>query len=193
MITKCLTPLRAFIVLTLLCGVIYPLMVQFAALAFQTGSKGSLVVVNDKVIGSVLIGQANRDVRYFWPRPSATEPAYNAAASNSSHASIIAPEYKTTLAARVAELKKNNPDFEGDLPIDMVTASASGLDPDISPEAAHMQAERVAKARKISVKQIRTLIDANVSGKQWGFLGRERVNVLKLNLALDSLTASAQK
>jgi potassium-transporting ATPase KdpC subunit len=177
-----------FVALTVVTGVAYPLLVTVVSqAAFPHQSNGSLVVREGKLIGSELIGQQFDDARYFWGRPSATTPAYNAAASSGSNLGPTNPAQLEAVRGRVDAMKKANPGQSGPVPIDLVTASGSGLDSHISPAAAAFQVERVAKARGIDAKMIRELVGQNTAGRQLGILGEPRVNVLELNLALDGL------
>ena len=177
----------SFMLLTALTGLIYPALVTgVAQVVFPKEANGSLLVQQDKVLGSSLIGQQFSSNQYFWSRPSSTAPmAYNAAASSGANLGPTNPALTEAMAARVATIKAAHPAQKGSVPVDLVTTSASGLDPEISPAAALYQLERVASARHLSVEQVKTLIDANTQGKQWGIFGEARVNVLQLNLALD--------
>jgi len=176
------------IALTLLTGVIYPLIVTGLATAFfphQAG--GSLVVRAGALRGSALIGQSFSDPGHFWGRPSATAPQpYNGLASGGSNLGPENPALLDAVRARLAALHAADPDNHLPVPIDLVTASASGLDPDISPAAAHYQAARVARQRGLTLARVEQLIDRSTQGRQWGVLGAARVNVLQLNLALDA-------
>jgi K+-transporting ATPase ATPase C chain len=178
-----------FAALTILTGVIYPLVVTLVAwIAFPGAATGSLIEKDGKTIGSLLIGQPFDDDRYFWSRPSATGPyPYNAGVSSGSNLGPINPALLDAVKQRVADAKAKHPDRKEDVPVDLVTASSSGLDPHISPAAAYYQVERVAKVRNLSVEKVRTLVDQHVEGRTLGFLGEPRVNVLELNLALDEL------
>lgn len=177
-----------FVLLTLLTGVAYPLVTTgIAKLAFPQQAAGSLIEQNGQLRGSALIGQAFDQEKYFWSRPSATGPmAYNGGASSGSNLGPTNPALHAAFAARVAALKQAHPAQTGAVPLDLVTASASGLDPHISPAAAQYQLERVAKARGMSVAQVAELVAQASQGKQWGVLGEPTVNVLQLNLALDA-------
>jgi K+-transporting ATPase ATPase C chain len=173
---------------TLLTGVAYPLTVTAAARLFPSERSGSLVAKSGSVVGSRLIGQPFTSPAYFWSRPSATSPApYNAAASSGSNLGPSNPALVDAVKARVAALRAADPGNDAPVPIDLVTASASGLDPHISPAAALYQLRRVAKARGMDEGKVRALIDAHVEGRQLGVLGEPRVNVLALNSALDEL------
>lgn len=177
------------IIFTILTGFIYPGVVTLIAqLFFPWKANGSLIQINHQLMGSIHIGQYFSDPKYFWGRPSATTPfPYNAENSNGSNLGPSNPNLITAVKARIEILKKY-PTPKGLIPVDLVTASASGLDPDISPLAAYYQIPRIAKARGISEKNIQLLIDKYVKTRTFGLLGEPRVNVLKLNLALDNLT-----
>jgi K+-transporting ATPase ATPase C chain len=177
-------------VFTVLCGLIYPMVVTLAAqILFPKQAAGSLIVVNGKTVGSELIGQPFDDPKYFWGRPSATSPyAYNAANSSGSNSGPTNPDFINSVKVRVEALKKANPDMaDAPVPMDLVTASGSGLDPHISPAGAEYQVARVAKVRNIPSSKVEELIAQNTQGRWLGFIGESRVNVLKLNLALDGL------
>jgi potassium-transporting ATPase KdpC subunit len=176
--------LIAFSVLT---GIVYPAVVTgVAQLVFPQQANGSLIVKDGKVVGSSLIGQPFDDPKYFWGRPSATSPfPYNAAASSGSNQGPTNPALHEAVKSRVEALRAADPDNKAPVPVDLVTASGSGLDPHISPAAALYQVGRVAKARKMDEAAVRRLIEQHTEGRQWGFLGEPRVNVLALNLALD--------
>ena len=178
-----------FVLLTLLTGVIYPAVVTgLAQLLFPTQANGSLMIdSHGKVTGSALIGQPFNDLGHFWGRPSATSPfPYNAGASSGSNLGPTNPALIDGIKARLQTLKDNDPDNKAPIPVDLITASASGLDPHISPAAADYQINRVAKARTMKPEMLHALIEANTESRQWGFLGEPRVNVLTLNLALDA-------
>jgi K+-transporting ATPase ATPase C chain len=176
-------------VLTLLTGVAYPLAVTgIAKLAFPSQASGSLVSSGDKVIGSRLIGQPFSDPGHFWSRASGTSPyPYNASASSGTNQGPTNPALAEAVAARVKALKDADPGNTLAIPVDLVTASGSGLDPHISPAAAQYQVSRVAKARGVEASKVRELVAAHTEGRQLGFLGEPRVNVLALNLALDAI------
>jgi len=181
--------LRMLAMLTLLTGVAYPfLMTGVAQVAFAGAANGSLVAVDGKVVGSDLIGQPFDDLKYFWSRPSATAPQpYNGAASAGSNLGPRNPALADAVKDRVKTLRDADPDNTLPVPVDLVTASGSGLDPDISIAAADYQAARVAKARSVPVDKVRALVAAHTSGRTFGVLGEPRVNVLTLNLDLDRL------
>jgi K+-transporting ATPase ATPase C chain len=178
------------ILFTLLTGVVYPLAVTgLAQVLLPTQANGSLIRQNGRIVGSALIGQSYDDPRYFWGRPSATASfPYNAAASSGSNLGPTNPALITTVQARIAALRVADPGNDAPVPVDLVTASASGLDPHISPAAALYQAPRVARARNLSQEQMSALVARFTEGRQFGILGEPRVNVLKLNLALDGMS-----
>lgn len=179
-----------FFALTVLTGVIYPLIVTGLAQAiFPEEAEGSLLTNGKgKIISSALIGQPFTQPHYFWGRPSATSPnAYNAAASSGSNLGVNNPALVDAVKTRIEALKAVDPENKTPVPVDLITASGSGLDPHISIAAANYQINRVAKARHVSQKKIQELIEENTESRQLGFLGEPRVNVLKLNLALDGL------
>lgn len=183
--------LKLLLALTILTGVLYPLAVTcLAQLFFPWKANGSLIRVADQYQGSRLIGQAFQSPQYFGGRPSSTTPfPYNASASSGSNAGPSNPEYLALIESRVKALQKANPEAKEAIPVDLVTASGSGLDPEISPRAAYYQIPRIAKARHIPVDRIRSLVDSLTKPRTFGILGEPRVNVLELNLALDHLTA----
>lgn len=178
----------SILVLTLLTGIVYPLAVTgIAALAFPAKASGSLIREQGNMAGSTLIGQPFSDPRYFWGRPSATAPfPYNAALSTGSNLGPTNPDLLAAVKARVEALRAADPGNTAPIPVDLVTASASGLDPDITPAAAYYQVSRVAKARGKSDDEVRSLVASHVKGRTLGCLGEPRVNVLELNRALDS-------
>jgi potassium-transporting ATPase KdpC subunit len=180
-----------FLLLTVLTGVVYPLAVTVVAqTAFAHQANGSLVFRGSDVAGSALIGQPFDDPKYFWGRLSATAPfAYNAAASSGSNLGPLNPALVDAVTARVDALRAADPDNHTPVPVDLATASGSGLDPHVSPAAAHWQVPRVARARGLDPAAVDALVTRNTEGRQWGFLGEPRVNVLALNLALDALPA----
>ena len=178
-----------FLILTLLTGLAYPLVVTgLATSLFPTQAAGSLIFREGKTVGSTLIGQNFSDQKNFWGRPSATAPmAYNAAASGGSNMGPLNPALAEAVQARIAALRAADPANMAVVPIDLVTASASGLDPHISPAAALYQLARVARARGVSVEKVQVLIAQQTETPLMGLLGESRVNVLKLNLALQDL------
>jgi potassium-transporting ATPase KdpC subunit len=173
--------------LTVITGLVYPLVVTGIAQAvFPFQAHGSLIVEGGKVVGSALIGQPFDDPRYFWGRPSATTPfADNAGSSSGSNLSPTNPDLVRTAQARVDALRSADPGNTAPVPVDLVTASGSGLDPDISPAAALYQAPRVARARGLDPERVRELVTRHTQGRSFGVLGEPRVNVLALNIALD--------
>ena len=172
----------AFLVLTLITGIVYPLIVTAFAQLFPNKAAGSVIEVNGKAVGSELIGQPFSEPKYFWSRPSATSPQpYNGASSSGSN---LGPTNKALRDAVAERLKQFD---QKPVPVDLVTASASGLDPHISPEAARFQVSRVAKARGLTEAAVSQLVSLHTEGRTFGVLGEPRVNVLKLNLALDAL------
>ena len=176
--------------LTLLTGVIYPALVTvLAQTLFNVQANGSLLKQQDgQLIGSALIGQNFSEPKYFWSRPSATGPyPYNAAASSGSNLGPTNPALIDAIALRVQALKQADPNNKIPVPVDLVTASGSGLDPNISLAAAEYQIHRIAKIRKIDEAKLRTLVETHSQGRQWGIFGEPRVNVLQLNLALQGL------
>jgi K+-transporting ATPase ATPase C chain len=180
----------ALLVLTVITGLIYPAVVTaIAQVAFPSQANGSLITVGGKVMGSTLIGQPFDNPKYFWGRLSATSPyAYNAASSSGSNLGPTNPALIDEVKARVDALKAADPGNTQPIPVDLVTSSGSGLDPDISIAAALYQVSRVAKARGMDVAQVSTLLNQYTTGRQLGILGEPVVNVLELNLALDSLS-----
>jgi K+-transporting ATPase ATPase C chain len=177
-----------FVVLTLLTGVAYPLVVTgLAQSLFATQARGSLVLRDGKPVGSSLIGQNFSDPKHFWGRPSATSPmAYNASASSGSNQGPLNPALSDAVKGRIEALRAADPGNVAPVPVDLVTASGSGLDPHISLAGAQFQAARVAKARHLPLPQVQQLIEKHTEGQLFGFLGEPRVNVLRLNLALDA-------
>lgn len=169
---------------TLITGAVYPAVVTaIAQLAFPHQANGSILHDGERAIGSELIGQAFSKPEYFWGRLSATTPAYHAGASSGSNLGPLNPALRDAVQARIDALKKHG--ATGPVPVDLVTASGSGLDPHISLAAAEYQVRRVAVARKVSEENLRALVQRHTQQRQWGVLGQPRVNVLQLNLALD--------
>ena len=181
-----------FVALTVVTGAVYPLVVTGIGQAGSSGTaRGSFIEKDGRIVGSRLIGQASSDPRHFWSRPSATSPQpNNASASSGSNLGPLNPALVAAVKGRVDALKAADQeagiDHAAPVPVDLVTASASGLDPHISPEAAAYQAARIAKASGLSVERVGALIAAHTEPPQWGFLGMPRVNVLELNIALDA-------
>ena len=178
-----------FVLLSVITGVIYPAVVTgLAQLLFTSQANGSQLTDNGgKPMGSSLIGQPFSNPGHFWGRPSATGPfPYNAGASSGSNLGPTNPALVEAVKARIEALTAADPDNKTPVPVDLITASGSGLDPHISPAAADYQINRVAKARLIKPEKLRALVAANTQSRQWGFLGEPRVNVLSLNLALDA-------
>ena len=184
-----LPAVRMLVALTVLTGVVYPLVTWGVAQAvFRDGANGSLATRDGKTVASRLIGQPFSDPRYFWSRPSATSPQpYNGGASSGSNLGPRNPALADAVADRVKALRDADPGNTAPVPVDLVTASASGLDPHISVAAAEYQVGRVAKARGIAPEAVRKLVVENTEGRTFGILGEPRVNVLTLNLALDKL------
>ncbi|MEJ0099310.1 MAG: potassium-transporting ATPase subunit KdpC [Pseudomonadota bacterium] len=180
--------LLLFLMLTLVTGVAYPLLITgIAALTMPARASGSVVVRDGRAMGSTLLGQPFSDPRYFWGRPSATSPQpYNGASSGGSNLSPTNKALLDAIDARVQALRAADPGNAAPVPVDLVTASGSGLDPHISPAAALYQVPRVARARGISEQQLRVLVAAHTEGRTFGILGEPRVNVLALNLDLPS-------
>ena len=180
-----------FLLLTVLCGVVYPLAITgIGQVAFPHQVSGSLMQKDDRPgatpIGSRLIGQAFTSPKYFWSRPSATSPMPNNAGSSSgSNLGAFNPALIDAVKGRIEALKAADPQNKAPIPVDLVTASASGLDPEISVAAAYYQIDRVARARNLNIDQVRAMVDQLKSDRQFGFLGEPSVNVLVLNTALD--------
>jgi potassium-transporting ATPase KdpC subunit len=177
--------LLAFSILT---GIIYPLAITgIAQLVFPRQANGSLIYRDGKPVGSSLIGQPFTDPKYFWSRPSATSPMpYNAESSGGSNLGPTNPDLLKAVQERIAALRRADPDNKAPIPIDLVTASASGLDPHISPAAAEYQITRVAKARGLNENTVRQLVAKHTEGRTLGLLGEPRVNVVELNLDLEN-------
>lgn len=183
------TSMVMFLGLTIVTGVAYPIVVTgIGQTLFPVQVNGSLIKKEGKVIGSALIGQHFSDAKYFWGRPSATSPyPNNAAASSGSNLGPLNPALSEAVNARV-KAQQTAADTRIPVPVDLVTTSGSGLDPEISPAAALYQVERVAKVRQLDSEVVKALVMKHVIGRQWGILGERRVNVLELNLALDAMS-----
>jgi len=179
------------VLFSVVMGLVYPAIVTgIAQVIFPRQANGSLIVKDGKVVGSALIGQPFDDPKYFWGRLSATAPfAYNAAASSGSNLGPLNPALTDAVKGRVDALRGADPGNESPIPVDLVTASGSGLDPDVSPAAAHWQVPRVARARGLDPAAVQALVEQHTEGRQWGFFGEARVNILALNLALDRAAA----
>jgi K+-transporting ATPase ATPase C chain len=175
--------------MTLLLGIVYPLLIAgVAKVAFPRQAAGSLIYQDGKLIGSSLIGQSFSDPKYFWGRPSATTPQpYNGLASTGSNLGPLNPALIDAVKANAKALHDADPDNRRPIPVDLVTASASGLDPEVSLAAAEYQAERVARARHLDLSRVQELIQSHERERLLGFIGERRINVLELNLALDRL------
>lgn len=178
-----------FLIMTVLTGLLYPFAVTgLAQLLFRDQAAGSLVMANGHAVGSRIIGQSFSDPKYFWSRPSATAPQpYNGLASGGSNQGPLNPALTDAVKSRIDALKAADPANTQPVPVDLVTASASGLDPDVSIAAARYQVARVARVRGLEPAAVQSLIDAHAHGRLLGFVGEPRVNVLELNLALDAL------
>jgi K+-transporting ATPase ATPase C chain len=181
--------LLMLVLLTVVTGVAYPLLVTgLAQVLFPRQANGSLIVKDGKAVGSGLIGQEFSDPKYFWGRISATTPnPYNGGSSSGSNLGPTNPALAEAAKQRIAALHAADPGNAAPVPVDLVTASASGLDPEISPAAAQYQVARVARLRGLSTATVAALVAAHTRGRQFGLLGEPRVNVLELNLALDAL------
>lgn len=187
--TRALLPaLRLFVVLSLLTGLAYPFAVTgLASLVFPEQAEGSLVRRDGVVVGSRLVGQPFASPRWFWGRPASTTPPYDASAAAGSNLGPTSPALAAAVEARVAAWRASDPGNPAPLPMDLVTASGSGLDPHVSPEGARWQVRRVARARGLPEERVARLVEAAVVGRTFGLLGEPRVNVLELNLALEAL------
>jgi potassium-transporting ATPase KdpC subunit len=178
----------SFILLTVITGILYPLLVTgIAQTVFHHQAEGSLIVSGDgKILGSSLIGQNFDDPKYFWSRVSATSPAYNASSSTGSNLGPLNPALLDEVKGRISALKAADPNNNDPIPVDLVTSSGSGLDPHISIAAANYQLARVARVRGISPDALKAIVEQNTQGRFLGILGEPVVNVLQVNLALDN-------
>lgn len=178
--------LRITLLFTILTGLIYPgIVTGLCQILFHRQANGSMLDVNGQAVGSALIGQNFSRPQYFQPRPSAAGNGYDGSSSNGSQYGPTNQKLIDRVKTSVDQFRKDNPDYTGPIPADAVTASASGLDPDISPANAAAQAARVAKARGVSLQNVQQLVAQHTAGRTWGLLGEPRVNVLLLNLDLD--------
>jgi len=194
MLAQLRAALASLLALTVITGIAYPLLVTgIAQAAFPSQASGSLIVRNDRPIGSRLVGQSFDDPKYFWGRLSATADsngkplAYNGAASTGSNLGPTNPALVDEVKGRIDALRAADPGNDAPIPVDLVTSSGSGLDPDITPAAAEVQVRRVARVRGLDEGRVRALVAAHTADRQLGLLGEPRVNVLELNLALDEL------
>ena len=189
MLTHVRAAIVSLVVCTVVTGVAYPVLVTvIAQLVFPNQANGSLIVKDGKPAGSTLIGQPFDDPKYFWSRPSATSPQpYNGASSGASNQGARNPALADAVKDRIKALQDADPDNKAPVPVDLVTASGSGLDPHISVAAAAYQAPRVARVRGLSVDRVMTMVNEHTEGRTLAVLGEPRVNVLELNLALDDI------
>ena len=188
MFVRLIRPAISLLVLmTALLGIVYPFVITgVAKLAFARRAEGSLIYMDGRLFGSTLIGQSFSDPKYFWGRPSATSPQpYNGLASSGSNLGPPNPALLDGVKANAKALHDADPDNQRPIPVDLVSASASGLDPEISPAAAHYQSARVAHARNLPLEQVEALVRAQEQGRLLGLIGEPRINVLAVNLALD--------
>ncbi|MCX6133320.1 MAG: potassium-transporting ATPase subunit KdpC [Ignavibacteriales bacterium] len=188
------TSVIVILLFTVLTGLVYPFIVTgLAQLMFPRKANGSMLMKEGKAIGSELIGQPFSSPKYFWSRPSATSPyAYNAAASTGSNYGPLNPALLDATGKRVKELRDADPQNAEPVPVDLVTASGSGLDPHISVAAALYQVPRVARSRRVSEGEVKSLVNQHSEGRTLGILGEPRVNVLKLNVALDEMKSTSE-
>lgn len=189
MVKSLKTGVVLFGLFAVLTGLAYPMLITLAGQGlFPHQANGSLITVDGKVVGSELIGQQFDDLKYFWGRPSATASnPYNAASSGGSNLAPTNPQFVDQVEKRIQVLRSADPGNKAPIPVDLVTSSASGLDPDISPAAAYYQAGRVARVRGLDVKLVQQYISNHTQPRILGFIGEPRVNVLELNIALDHL------
>ncbi|MBV9719921.1 MAG: potassium-transporting ATPase subunit KdpC [Candidatus Eremiobacteraeota bacterium] len=182
------TSLRFTVLSVVLLGLIYPLvMTGIAQALFPWQANGSMVTINGKLVGSAIIGQRWTNPRYFHGRPSAAGKGYDPTSTGGTNYGPTSKKLIDATRATIAALEKENPNAGGPPPMDLITSSGSGIDPDITPEAAYWEAARVAKARHMSTEEVDALVARHLRGRTFGFLGEPRVNVLELNLALDGL------
>jgi len=192
---KCqaLTATLALLFFTVLLGLVYPALITgVGQLALSHQANGSLVVIGNKPVASELIGQSFTQPGYFWSRPSALGTPYDASTSTGSNLGPLNPALHEAVAKRVADLRAAGGAASAKVPVDLVTTSGSGLDPHITPAGAYYQVGRVARARGLSEGHVRALVDANIEGRTFGLLGEARVNVVRLNIALDERKAPAR-
>lgn len=181
-----LPALKLTVVMIIICAAIYPLLIAVIAKFAPGGGKGETLSVNGRVVGYANIGQKFTDDKYFWSRPSAVD--YNAAGSGGSNKGPSNPDYLKLVQNRIDTFLSHNPSVnKGEIPSELVTASGSGLDPDLSPQGAYVQVARIAKTRNMPEEKIRALIQQQIEKPLLGFLGPEKINVLKLNIELDKL------
>lgn len=194
MIRTLRTSLSFLALMSVLLGLLYPLGVWLAGtVLFPDQARGSLVLHKGRIVGSALLGQNFTSDHYFWPRPSATTGTpYAPLGSGASNLNPANPQLLSAVAQRIDHLKQAHPDAKA-IPVDLVTASGSGLDPDISLASAQLQSERVAKARNLKIEAVQNLVEAHTQQPTFGFLGQPRVNVLRLNLALDRMDVGGTK
>lgn len=194
MFKLCRQSLVMLLLMTVITGVAYPLMATgLGRLLFPHQADGSLIERDGKPVGSALIGQSFTEPKYFWGRPSATSPQpYNAGSSSGSNLGPTNPALVDAVKQRITALHAADPANTAPVPVDLVTASGSGLDPQISPAAAQYQVPRVARLRGLDVAKVQALVAQRTEGRQFGVLGEPRVNVLELNLALDGATAETR-
>ena len=187
--TYILPSLKLTGVMIIICSILYPLLIAGIAKTAPGGGKGETIEVNEKVVGYANIGQKFTDDSYFCGRPSAVD--YNAAGSGGSNKGPSNPEYLATVQSRIDTFLVHNPEVKkADIPADLVTASGSGLDPNISVQAAKVQIARIAKIRNLAEKDVQLLVDQQIEKRLFGLLGPEKINVLKLNIALDKFTTT---